>query len=296
VSILITGASGFIGRDLVKILSKKYKILAFYRSKNYKKTKNVTWLKNDLSIKKKLKLPYSNITCIINCAIDQKYKKINFIKYKKTNINLINNLLNYTNENKVKFFLNLSSIDVYGEVNKSILTESYKPKKPNNYGKLKRHCEKKIEKRKINYINLRLPGVLCNPYLNKFKRTWLNYIFENLINEKKIKIFNINNNFNNLTTTNEIARFVVFLIQKNISTKGTYNFSCVEPIKIKDLINTSKKIINSNSKVIIEKKNKKNSFEISNTKLQKKLKFFTKPTKIILKNYLRNLIKDKYDT
>ena len=156
--------------------------------------------------------------------------------------------------------------------------------------------KKKIEKGKINYINLRLPGVLCNPYLNKFKRTWLNYIFENLINEKKIKIFNINNNFNNLTTTNEIARFVVFLIQKNISTKGTYNFSCVEPIKIKDLINTSKKIINSNSKVIIEKKNKKNSFEISNTKLQKKLKFFTKPTKIILKNYLRNLIKDKYDT
>ena len=37
--ILITGASGLIGRDLTKILSKKYKVVAIYKSKSLKKNK-----------------------------------------------------------------------------------------------------------------------------------------------------------------------------------------------------------------------------------------------------------------
>ena len=50
--ILITGASGVIGADLVKFFSKNYKIVAMYRSKNYVvknlKNKNIIWIKHDL--------------------------------------------------------------------------------------------------------------------------------------------------------------------------------------------------------------------------------------------------------
>ena len=183
--ILITGASGLIGRDLTKILSKKYKVVAIYKSKSLKKNKNVVWIKKDLTQKRNLKLPKFNFSLIINCAIDQKYKDKNFYKYKETNLNLINNLLNYAMKNNVNLFLNLSSIDVYGEVNKKLLTESYRPKNVNPYGKIKRLCEKKIERKKINYLNLRLPGVLCDPSINNLERTWLNSVFENFIKKKK---------------------------------------------------------------------------------------------------------------
>ncbi len=291
--ILITGASGLIGRDLTKILSKDYEIVALYNKKSFKKIKNVIWVKRDLTKKRNLGLPKFNFSLMINCAIDQKYKDKNFSKYKEANINLINNLLNYVVKNNVNLFLNLSSIDVYGEVNKKLLVESYKPRKVNAYGKIKNLCEKKIERKKINYLNLRLPGVLCDPSFNHLERTWLNSIFENFFKKKKIKIHNINNEFNNLTTTDEIARFIDFLIKKKISTKGTFNFACTKPIKIKDLIYRSKKIINSSSKIEIIKKTKKKSFEISTKKLQKRFKFLTKPTKIIIEKYLKNLIHEK---
>lgn len=291
--ILITGASGLIGRDLTKILSKKYKVVAIYKSKSLKKNKNVVWIKKDLTQKRNLKLPKFNFSLIINCAIDQKYKDKNFYKYKETNLNLINNLLNYAMKNNVNLFLNLSSIDVYGEVNKKLLTESYRPKNVNPYGKIKRLCEKKIERKKINYLNLRLPGVLCDPSINNLERTWLNSVFENFIKKKKIKIHNIHNDFNNLTTTDEIARFIDFLIKKKTSTKGTFNFACAKPIKIKDLIFGIKKIINSSSEIEIIEKTKKKSFVISTKKLQKRFKFLTKPTKILVERYLKNLIHEK---
>ncbi len=291
--ILITGASGLIGRDLTKILSKKYKVVAIYKSKSFKKIKNVIWVKIDFTKKKNLKIPKFNFSLIINCAIDQKYKDKNFSKYKETNLNLINNLLNYVLKNNVNLFLNLSSIDVYGEVNKKILIESYRPRKVNAYGKIKSLCEKKIERKKINYLNLRLPGVLCDPSLNNLERTWLNSVFENFLKKKKIKIHNINNYFNNLTTTDEIARFIDFLIKKKISTKGTFNFACTKPIKLKDLIYSSKKIMNSSSKIEIIKTTKKKSFEISTKKLRKRFQFSTKPTKVIVEKYLKNLIHEK---
>ena len=58
-SILITGANGIVGKDLVEMLSKKHKIVGIYRTKNsqIKKIKNVKWIKHNL--KKKNKKNYS---------------------------------------------------------------------------------------------------------------------------------------------------------------------------------------------------------------------------------------------
>ena len=43
-SILISGASGQIGTNLVENLSKNFKIIAIYNSQKIKKLKNVLWL------------------------------------------------------------------------------------------------------------------------------------------------------------------------------------------------------------------------------------------------------------
>ena len=134
-SILITGANGEIGIDLVKKLSNKYKILAIYRTKNkkIKKIKNVIWIKWDL--KKKIKKNFKPVPkYIIHCAVDQKYLKKNKKKYIQSNYIIIKNLINFANKNKVKLIINMSSIDVYGDIRKNLLNENYYCNKPNVYG------------------------------------------------------------------------------------------------------------------------------------------------------------------
>ena len=145
----------------------------------------------------------------------------------------------------------------------------------------------------LNYVKKK-SSIYNLIFTSKKKLDITNYSkVENFLKRKKIKIHNIYNYFNNLTTTDEIARFIDFLIKKKISTKGTFNFACTKPIKIKDLIYSSKKIMNSSSEIEIIKKTKKKSFEISTKKLQKRFKFLTKPTKVIVEKYLKNLIHEK---
>ena len=66
---LITGASGKIGSDLVKFFSKNHKVYALYRKKNLVtrslRNKNIKWIKQDIikNFHKKI-----NTKIIIHCA------------------------------------------------------------------------------------------------------------------------------------------------------------------------------------------------------------------------------------
>ena len=71
------------------------------------------------------------------------------------------------------------------KLKKNVLTESYKPSKPNSYGSFKLISERLLEKSKINYVNLRLPGILCSN--TNINRPWLNLIFRKLKKNENIK-------------------------------------------------------------------------------------------------------------
>ena len=122
------------------------------------------------------------------------------------------NLIYFAKKNKVRLFINFSSIEIYGQVKKNVLTESYKPSKPNSYGSFKLISERLLEKSKINYVNLRLPGILCSN--TNINRPWLNLIFRKLKKNENIKVQNLNNNFNSTTSSKVIADFINFLIKK----------------------------------------------------------------------------------
>ena len=73
--ILITGANGLVGKDLVKYLSKNHKIFAIFRNnkKNLYKNKNVKWVKLDLKDKIKLNVkPDFIINCIASHTVSTK--------------------------------------------------------------------------------------------------------------------------------------------------------------------------------------------------------------------------------
>ena len=172
--ILISGANGVVGSDLVKLFSKKNKVFALYRSKNFinkeLKNKNINWIKHDLN--KKLNLDI-NPKIIIHCAVTHAFSK------KNTNKDLINNnliglhnVIEFANKKKIRQFYHLSSLNVYGEIKTKLLNESNSFINPDLLGASKILMEKLLENQKFSYLNIRLPGVV-GYQLNDPRRPWI---------------------------------------------------------------------------------------------------------------------------
>tara|TARA_B100002052_G_scaffold274096_1_gene276963 strand:+ start:906 stop:1817 length:912 start_codon:yes stop_codon:yes gene_type:complete len=290
-SILITGANGEIGFDLVSKLSKKNKVYALYRSKKNKsrriKNKNIKWIKCDL--KKKIKFNSENaIKYIIHCAVDQKYRGKNKNYYINNNKSIINNIINFANKRSINLIINLSTIDVYGKIKSNIVHENFKPLKQNSYAYFKYFAENELYKQKTNFINLRLPGTLCNYSNKKPLRPWLFKTIFDIYNKNKIVVKNIKCKFNNVISSKDIVDFFNYIKNKKMVIRDTFNFSASKPIKLYLMLKLIKKRLNSNSRIIELKKKNSNSFLISNKKLKIKLNYKTPSTEIIIKNFLDN--------
>ena len=121
-------------------------------------------------------------------------------------------------------------------------------------------------------------------------RPWLNLVLNKIKKNQRIDIYNLRSKFNNVVDTDEIAKFIKFLIKKNIKIRDAFNFACSEPIILKKVLNIAKSKLNSKSKIVEIKNKKNNSFIISTKKLEKKLNYKTQPTDITIQKYLENFI------
>ena len=284
-SILISGASGLIGRELVENLSKKFKIFAVYNSNhNLKKIKNVIWLKHNFNKKFTKKLD-DKPNYIIHCAVDQKYLKKNKKKYINLNVKILKNLIDLAKNNQSEFIMNLSSIDVYGKIINNVVIEKTLPNKPNIYGKMKFISEQMLFKQKINFINLRLPGVMSRNN-EMYERPWLKKIIKELKENKNITVYNVKKKFNNIINTDEITRLFEFIVKKKITVRDTFNFAAINPINLSEILEYIKRKLPSDSKIKEIREFKKISYYISVKKLEKKLKFKPLDTKKIIINSL----------
>jgi len=266
--ILVAGASGQVGLELISYLKKKYKIIATYNKtkKNLFKDKNIKWIKIDFSKKNVVK---SRFEYIINCIASHEFtRKISIKKYVESNILCTKNLVFLGIKKKIKLFINFSTISVYGIVDKKILNENYKKKEQNILGITKLIGENIVKYSSLNYVNLRLPGIITK---TDSIRPWLNKIAFDIKNSKKINLFNLNDKFNSLIDVFELNK-IVHLILKKKKIRSEYNVSASKPIKINNIIKYLKNRFGSSSRIII-KKSKTNSFLISTKKIKKELNY-----------------------
>tara|TARA_B100000959_G_scaffold276849_1_gene332324 strand:+ start:99 stop:953 length:855 start_codon:yes stop_codon:yes gene_type:complete len=282
--ILITGANGLVGRDLIRNLPENYKIFAVYRTKNAfsgSKYKNVKWIKYDLSKKINLKIkPH----IIVNCVATHEFSKNFFFNnYFKSNVLSMMNIIEFAKEKKVKKIINLSTISIYGKVNVNLLDEKYIPIEPNLLGVTKYISENLLYYQPINFINLRLPGVLESS--KNCTRPWLKIIINKIKNNKKIEIYSEKKSFNNVIDVKEIIRLILKVINSKKIIRDTFNLSASSSIKLGSLINKIKKYYNSRSKIHFQK-NKKKSYLISVDKIRKKIGFNPASTEQIINRNL----------
>jgi nucleoside-diphosphate-sugar epimerase len=286
---LITGANGMIGSDLVNFFSKKNKVFAIFRNHNSiskgLKNKNIIWIKHDL--KKKF---YNKIKpkIIIHCAgVHSFSKKNHYNDFIESNIIGLSNVLDFASRNKIKKIIHISSIDVYGNIKSSRLDEASPSINPSLIGCTKLLMEKMISQEKIDYLNIRIPGVV-GYLVNNPAYPWISNITNKMKEDKQIEIYNGDKLFNNILDTLEIFKFINKIKNRSLK-KQIVNLSATKPVNLKKLILYIKYMLNSKSNVLVNN-NKSKYFIISNKKLSKLYNYKASTTENIIKRYIKNFI------
>ena len=282
--VLVTGCDGNIGKLISKSLlfTNKNLLLLFNYKKNKKDYKNKIYR----NLTKPLKIK-SNVDTIIHCASKTPNSSTeNLKKIYSTNLKITKSIIDFANKNRVKRIIFFSSIDVYGSTNKKIVTETDQPVKPNFYARSKVISERMFckKKNKFKSICLRIPGFL-NPNTKK-NYPMITSLIGKIKKNKKIKIYNSKQKFNNILDIDELLTFLRFIQNKQVNS-NIFNLSASKPIYFIDLINMIKKKLSSKS-IIFEINDKKKSFVISVSKIDKVLNFKTSSTKKIMSRFLKN--------
>ena len=277
-SILITGATGFIGKHLVKKIP-NYNIAVDQNGKNI-----------DLRIRKEvLKIKRSDIVIHLAGKIpsEKNYSKNIFFEH---NFLGTLNILEYCIKKKVKKIIFVSSY-VYGNPEKNPISEKHQIKPHNTYTKSKvlseELCKIYAEKYKIEIIILRPFNIFGN--LQK-DNSLISNIIKSIKNNSHITIINKNNKRDYLFIDDLIDAIIKLIDYKckfeifNIGSGKSYSFENVVQLFEKE----NKKKIKRKYKT--SKKNSIPKIQADISKIKKEIKWNPKYTlvegieKIIFKN------------
>tara|TARA_B100000579_G_scaffold287073_1_gene238035 strand:+ start:1407 stop:2291 length:885 start_codon:yes stop_codon:yes gene_type:complete len=287
-SILITGGNSTVGRDLINFFLKdNFNVIAILRKKTKKKiyNKNYKEIYFDFSKPKKIR---EKIDFVLNTIATHEYsanKKLD--NYYTSNIKCIKNIVELCQEKKVSYLINLSTISIYKKKNSEI-KETNVIDDESILGSSKYIGEKIIEMNDLNFVNLRLPGVLTLDN-NLISRPWLKKIIFLIKEKKKIEIFNQNMKFNSIIDTLEIFNFLKFIFYKKKKIKGTYNLSASKPIKLKQILKIITKFYDYNLKIKFKSVKKYNSSLINLKKIKIDSNYKITSTKNLLARYLKTI-------
>lgn len=138
--ILVTGASGFIGKNLVeRLLTEKKKVKALVRNigdAKFFRDQNVEVFMGDLLNKKSLDEPTKNVDIVFNLAGGLPHHHLSDIDYWNINVLGTRNLISFALKNKVKSFVHISTVGIYGTAPINV-SERSKPNPSDVYSRSK---------------------------------------------------------------------------------------------------------------------------------------------------------------
>jgi len=246
-NILVTGATGFVGRYLTGALSKTYSVRCLVR-----KNSDITGLRNfnvditygDLLVKDSLWPALDKIDLIYHLAGEVYSRKKD--DYYKGNILATHNLLEACEEKGTKRIIFLSSIGVYKPVpQETLLNEESECEPITFYGKTKLDAEELIKKYNIPWVIVRAP-VIYGPH----QPTVLNRFFLDAFNKRKIYTVGNGNNLRSLCFIDNLVEGLV-LLANNADVDGkTYILSDNSPYTFNEIIKTGSKVIQQRVDVV----------------------------------------------
>lgn len=227
-TILITGATGFLGNSIVSNLMSKYEFINVGRSENTF-CKNIYWdLKNTLNIEHEI-----NSKIAIHCAsIVGSNSKIAVSDYLDINVKSTAALLDLCVKKNVDKFILISTGGVYG-YNDKPMKESDRCNPEEIYSLSKYFSEKICElyKDKIQIIILRL----FFPYGNYKSDRLINRLITNILNGKSVCLNHDGHPIVNPIHIVDLVNIIEIFLNSN--SKGIFNVSGNEEISIENLCN-----------------------------------------------------------
>jgi len=262
-NILLTGSTGFLGRNVLELLRKSpHTIYTLSHQKdNYKNlVENIIVKKGDISDKSsliKIKKENLKIDTIIHIAalVPKTKEEDNEILMKKVNENGTKNLLDVFGK-ELRSIIYTSTSEVYGSALKNkIINERTRPKPISNYAKTKYQGEKIIqsysERNKIQWIILRYS--VMYGYDDPIERAVPNFIKASLQNKEII--IKGGEELRDYIHIKDAAKAILNALDKNIS--GTFLIGSGKAISIKQTAKEIVKKTKSKSKIRIEMRDKK---------------------------------------
>lgn len=258
--ILITGASGFLGKNLAESLSVKYNLLLpAHKALN---------LINAGEVKKYLEIERPDIV-IHTAGVGLTRKENNEAKFLEQNLAMFNNLSD--NQHLFKKMLFCGSGAVYDKSKplSQVTEEAFGKTIPQDvYGKYKYECSSYIVGAE-NIIDLRLFGVF-GKYEDYSTRFISNTICKSLLN-MPVKIFK--NVFFEYLYVNDFVEVVDFFINNEVKYKA-YNVGNGRPISLLEIAEKIKFLFNPNLQIGLISKDLGNEYSCSNSRLTKELENF----------------------
>jgi UDP-glucose 4-epimerase len=253
--ILVTGATGFLGTEVVSLCKKKFDVVACARKpkKGVKQT----------DITKPIKLR-GRFDVVIHLA-GSKYSK-NPKDYYKINTQGTINVLNFCAKAYTKKIVFASTCSVYGQKMRGTITERTKPTKQSDYGKSKALAEKEIikcnKKQGIGYTIFRFPTLFGrNEKTSRITKIIKDYKKGYFLSFEKNSVFGA-------TYAKDAANLIVQSITKG---RGTYN-AAAYTTNIKEIIETLNKIKKQNKKICFKNK-QQTKLKINSTRAIKQFNF-----------------------
>ncbi|NLY76519.1 MAG: NAD(P)-dependent oxidoreductase [Tissierellia bacterium] len=228
-SVLVTGASGFLGRELIELLIYRddFMVLALTSSKE----RLTSFFGNTSSLEcfninewKDKKLPWHKVDILIHCAFARGYRTDKEIA---ESLDFTNKLFLDAIENDVKNIINISSQGVYGQGSKPFWKEDNPVCPQDLYSFAKYASEllvsniRKISNKKVNVTNLRLAS-LTGPKDNLHLEVISKFVIKALKSET-INIIGGHQKFSYLDVRDASSAIISLLYTEPENWKEVYN-------------------------------------------------------------------------
>jgi nucleoside-diphosphate-sugar epimerase len=239
-NILVTGATGFIGRHLTAALSKSYSVRCLVR-----KTSDISGLRNfnidltygDLLVKDSIRPALDGIDMVYHLAGEVYSRKK--ADYYKNNVLATQNLLEMSQKKDVKRIIYLSSVAVNKPLtNKGgLLTEESECAPITLYGKTKLEAETLIRESNMPFVIARAPvvyGPYQPPVINKF--------FLDAVQKEKVYLIGDGENVRSLCFASNLTDGLILLANTSHAEGKTFILSDERPYTFNQIIQTISKV------------------------------------------------------
>ena len=285
--ILVTGANGFLGRNLLNTLARntKLKVYGLVKfKKRIKRIKNINYIQGDITNFKKLKKSIKiNFDIIIKFAgnIDHKNKKQTFDAHYKG----LKNLLKVINYEPNKLFIQIGSSLEYGKKNYPNFEED-NCVPISHYGKSKNLATKFVQKKLKNFLILRLYQVY-GPLQKKDRL--IPITIDSCLKDNSFACSD-GLQKRDFLYVGDFVKLIVKILSKRNFSSGIYNVGSGKSIKIRTVIKKIRRIIKKGKplfgKIDMRKEEVLNSFP-SISKIKKT--FGWKPTTNLQKGLIKTI-------